>query len=281
MALRAAVDAGAGGSIVTSVTGTANQITASPTTGAVVLSLPVNVQITTSLAIGGATIGTDALGVTGTATISGAVVAPVLTLNGTGAASNSPFLMSGAIYASGTGTTNFPALFIQPTGTTAATSWSTSGTGLGMNLATGFGGNLIDLKIAGGSTSLFRVSSVGGVSANNNITSASSIVAGTSSGLAITSKGSLQAATDGVWQILNNAGTDFGRLQFGGTTSSFPALKRSSTALQARLGDDSAFTFMQGKLQTDTNYTAGVQVITGYMVIYDAAGTAYKVSCNV
>lgn len=281
MVLRAAVDAGAGGSIVTSVTGTANQITASPTTGAVVLSLPANVQIATSLALGGATIGTDALAVTGTATISGAVVAPVLTLNGTGAASNSPLLMSGAIYASGTGTTNFPALFIQPTGTTAATNWSTSGTGLGMNLAIGFGGNLIDLKIAGGSTSLFRVSSVGGVSANNNITSASSIVAGTSSGLAITSKGSLQAATDGVWQILNNAGTDFGRLQFGGTTSSFPALKRSSTALQARLGDDSAFTFMQGKLQTDTNYTAGVQVITGYIVIYDAAGTAYKVSCNV
>ena len=30
------------------------------------------------------------------------------------------------------------------------------------------------------------------------------------------------------------------RLQFGGTTSSFPALKRSSTALQVRLADDSA-----------------------------------------
>lgn len=71
MALRAAVDAGAGGTIVTSVTGTANQITASPTTGAVILSLPVNVQIATSLAIGGATIGTDALAVTGTATFGG------------------------------------------------------------------------------------------------------------------------------------------------------------------------------------------------------------------
>jgi hypothetical protein len=67
MALRAAADAGAGGSIVTSVTGTANQITASPNTGAVVLSLPANVQVSTSLAIGGATIGTNALAVTGTA----------------------------------------------------------------------------------------------------------------------------------------------------------------------------------------------------------------------
>lgn len=40
MALRASVDAGAGGSLVTSVTGTANQITASPTSGAVVVSFP-------------------------------------------------------------------------------------------------------------------------------------------------------------------------------------------------------------------------------------------------
>lgn len=59
MVLRAAVDAGAGGTIVTSVTGTANQVTASPTTGAVILSLPANVQIATSLALGGATIGTN------------------------------------------------------------------------------------------------------------------------------------------------------------------------------------------------------------------------------
>lgn len=39
MAVRGTVDAGAGGSLVTSVTGTANQITASPTSGAVVLTL--------------------------------------------------------------------------------------------------------------------------------------------------------------------------------------------------------------------------------------------------
>ena len=79
----------------------------------------------------------------------------------------------------------------------------------------------------------------------------------------------------------NTSGGDFGLLQFGGTSASFPALKRSTTKLQARLADDSAFANIQGKLQTDTNYTAGVQVPTGYITIYDAAGTAYKVSCNV
>jgi hypothetical protein len=45
---------------------------------------------------------------------------------------------------------------------------------------------------------------------------------------------------DGSFQMLNNNGNDFGRLQFGGTTSSFPALKRSGTSLIVRLADDTA-----------------------------------------
>jgi hypothetical protein len=40
MGLRASVDPGATGATVTSVTGTANQVTASLTTGAVVLTIP-------------------------------------------------------------------------------------------------------------------------------------------------------------------------------------------------------------------------------------------------
>ena len=40
--------------------------------------------------------------------------------------------------------------------------------------------------------------------------------------------------------ISNFAGTDFGLFRFGGTTSSFPALKRSSATLAVRLADDSA-----------------------------------------
>ena len=46
---------------------------------------------------------------------------------------------------------------------------------------------------------------------------------------------------NGTLRLSNNAQNDFNRLQFGGTTSSFPALKRSSTELQVRLADDSAF----------------------------------------
>lgn len=46
--------------------------------------------------------------------------------------------------------------------------------------------------------------------------------------------------SSGVLTLHDSALSDFGRLQFGGTTSSFPALKRSSTTLQVRLADDSA-----------------------------------------
>jgi hypothetical protein len=67
----------------------------------------------------------------------------------------------------------------------------------------------------------------------------------------------------------------------GGQTSSFPALKRSSTTLQARLADDSAFASVQGKLTTDTAYTVGTVVPTGYITIYDSTGTAYRVPCLV
>jgi hypothetical protein len=57
--------------------------------------------------------------------------------------------------------------------------------------------------------------------------------------LGATSTG-IGSSGDGLIQLRNNNNQDFNRLQFGGTTSSFPALKRSSATLQVRLADDSA-----------------------------------------
>ncbi|MEQ1718611.1 MAG: hypothetical protein ABL907_21940, partial [Hyphomicrobium sp.] len=48
-------------------------------------------------------------------------------------------------------------------------------------------------------------------------------------------------SVDGSLKLSNNAGTDFGRLQFGGTTSSYPSLKRNATQIDIRLADDSGF----------------------------------------
>jgi hypothetical protein len=47
---------------------------------------------------------------------------------------------------------------------------------------------------------------------------------------------------DGLVRLSNNTQSDFGRLMFGGQTSSFPALKRSAAALETKLADDSAYT---------------------------------------
>lgn len=95
----------------------------------------------------------------------------------------------------------------------------------------------------------------------------------------------MSAPADGLLLIQNQAGTDFSLLQFGGTTTSFPALKRSTVNLQARLADDSGFTGIQGKLTTDANAVTGLTpgalaaLTTATIVIYDATGTAYRVPC--
>lgn len=48
--------------------------------------------------------------------------------------------------------------------------------------------------------------------------------------------------TDGNILLTNAASNDFNFLQLGGTTSSYPALKKSGTGIQAKLADDSNFT---------------------------------------
>ena len=52
----------------------------------------------------------------------------------------------------------------------------------------------------------------------------------------------MTSPSDGVIRLANSAGTDFTRLQFGGTTATFPSLKRSGNAIQVRFADDSGYT---------------------------------------
>jgi hypothetical protein len=75
-------------------------------------------------------------------------------------------------------------------------------------------------------------------------------------------RGVLASPADGQILLQNNAGTDFNRLHFGGTTNLFPALKRSSTTLQVRLADDTAF----------APFTAGLITATGNLVLTDNDG---------
>jgi hypothetical protein len=68
-------------------------------------------------------------------------------------------------------------------------------------------------------------------------------------------------------------------LTVGGLTAAFPALKRAATTLQVRLADDSDFAPVQGKLTTESNATVESITPDSTLILYDAAGVAYKVPC--
>jgi hypothetical protein len=76
-----------------------------------------------------------------------------------GAASAPPGTFTGTWFTGGTSTTTKPQVLIEPTGATS-TAWSTSGTGLGINAASGFAGNLLDLQVNG--TLFLKVANISG-----------------------------------------------------------------------------------------------------------------------
>jgi hypothetical protein len=89
-------------------------------------------------------------------------------INSYNATASSPAkAFTGTWFTGGTSTTTKPQVLIEPTGTTS-TAWSTSGTGLGINAASGFAGNLLDLQVNG--TSFAKISSTGTLSLWSGIT---------------------------------------------------------------------------------------------------------------
>lgn len=95
------------------------------------------------------------------------------------------------------------------------------------------------------------------------------------------------SSSAGVLTLYNSGETGFDRLQFGGTSSSFPALKRSSAILQARLADDSGYTTMdaQHRLQgtapaaNNSTGTAGdIRYDADYIYICTATDTWKRVA---
>lgn len=100
------------------------------------------------------------LATSGTGTIAATSLAGGSTITGTPAASVAAIQSSPTLFTGGTGTTTFPYLMLQPSGATAETGWSTSGTFLGINSASGFSGLFMDFHLNNG-TSVFAVSSAG------------------------------------------------------------------------------------------------------------------------
>jgi hypothetical protein len=82
------------------------------------------------------------------------------------------------------------------------------------------------------------------------------IVARSANVIAWLSRTTMKSPADGQLTLLNTAQTGFGRLQFGGTTSSFPSLKLNGAGLGVRLADDSS----------DANLTCGQLNASGVVV---------------
>jgi len=141
-----------------------------------------------------------------------------------------------------------------------------------------------------GASSLFRILDIGGgslldVDSSGFVVINDALSIGSTSPIFWNGRSVLLSPVNGNIMMSNNSETNFGLLQFGGATSLFPALKRSTTILQARLSDDSAFASIQGKLTTDvpavTGLVAGVlsALTNASLSIADASGQVYRVPC--
>jgi hypothetical protein len=93
-----------------------------------------------------------------------------------------------------------------------------------------------------------------------------------------TTNGALIFKRDSRTNATDMAITATGLIGIGGVAASQPALKSTAGTLKIRKADDSAYAPVQGKLTTDANYSAGATTATGYLTLYDATGTAYKVN---
>lgn len=130
-----------------------------------------------------------------------------------------------------------------------AGTWNTSGAPSAItlnitNTASDGAARLIDLRVGG--SPLFYVQVNGATYFSGNLTVAGlfasgDLGAGATRDLYWSGRSLMQSPVNGNIVLKNVAGTDFGLLMFGGTTASFPALKRSTTSLLVRLADDSGY----------------------------------------
>jgi len=74
------------------------------------------------------------------------------------------------------------------------------------------------------------------------ITNSSAVIAGDAS-YQFNGRSLIWSPANSIIRLTDNAGTDFNRIQFGGTTNLFPALKRFGNAVAVRAADDTISTF--------------------------------------
>jgi hypothetical protein len=211
-----------------------------------------------------------------------------LTLNGrliidtNGAASAPPLSLTGTWFTGGTSTTTKPAFLVEAFGA-VSTAWSTLGTGLGVNAPSGFPGNLLDLQVNG--TSNFSVSSAGDLKlGTSGGIIRQSVVFGDGYSIAGLQVNLSNIYTIGTLNVKGDTGLVFISpiIGIGGSTSGFPALKRSGAELQIRLANDSAYATIDAQLRsqgpapatTGADGTVGdIRYDTDYIYVCTATNT--------
>lgn len=128
-----------------------------------------------------------------------------------------------------------------------AGTWNTSGdvTAWKMNITdTARGANSLLMDIQRDGSTRFNVNRSGTVSITGDIVtngSTGNVFTGTGGSLFFgASRSTMNSPANGNITLYNNSQNNFSILQFGGTSSSFPGLKRNSAAIEAVLADDSA-----------------------------------------
>lgn len=108
-----------------------------------------------------------------------------------------------------------------------------------------------------------------GTLAATNITASGAIMAGAGNQLGWSTRSRMSSAIDGNIALTNNAGTDLNLLQFGGTSSAYPAFLRVGTQLRLRLADDTA----DATLQTGAHTMTGAMTYGGVTLSNAVTGT--------
>jgi hypothetical protein len=128
------------------------------------------------------------------------------------------------------------------------------------------------LTVSAGTSSLQAVTAT-------TVTATSDVFAGAATRLGWTGRSVMRSPADGIVDLLNNAETGFSRLQFGGTTASFGAIRVGGTTTQLEfvLADNSAFTSMRASIGT---FATGTAASAGSLRLQNAGLVAWRNAGN-
>lgn len=192
-------------------------------------------------------------------------------INATAAAASTPALaLTGAIFTGGSATTTKPKFLIEPAGTTS-NNWGTSGTAFGINAASGFAGNLVDLQLNGSA----RLK----VTADGSMTFGSASASGVFVLSMVTSTGTVGFGVTGGNDLFLTHGLVVSEnrvVRFGFTGGTDPILAASASTLT--LSQANFVLASGGVLRLGNTAAVGVGLVSTHSVtIQDATGTTYRI----